>query len=227
MRGRSALATAALALVLGVVGTPAVAFASVRVASQSEISKCLEEKQKEADATHTAPNFDDCQKAPNPILPATNELIWGALSFLVLFFVLAKFGYPAIKNGMDARADRIRNSLDEAERAKSEAQSVLDEYQRQLADAKSEAARIIEEARQAADNLRQDLRRQAESEVNDLKQRAQEDINAQVDRAMADLRSQVATLSIDLAERVVERNLDRDTQLALIESFINQVGSTT
>jgi F-type H+-transporting ATPase subunit b len=222
MRLRALLASVLLAGVV-VVSTPHVAFAE----SQSEITKCLEEKQKEADAQGHAPNFDDCQKAPNPILPATNELIWGALSFLVLFAVLAKFGYPAIKNAMDARANRIRDSLDEAERAKSEAQSVLDEYQRQLADAKSEAARIIEEARQAADNLRQDLRRQAESEVNELKQRAQEDIQAQVDRAMTDLRSQVATLAIELAERVVERNLDRDTQLALVESFINQVGSTS
>jgi F-type H+-transporting ATPase subunit b len=200
-------------------GVPGVAEAAQK---PDEISKCLEEKA----AAHST-DFSSCQKAPNPILPATSEIIWGSISFLALFALLAKFAWPGIKKGMEARSDRIRESLDEAERAKSEAQTVLDEYQRQLADAKSESARIIEEARQAADNLRQDLRRQAEAEVNELKQRAQEDIQAQVDRAMADLRSQVATLSIELAEKVVERNLDRDTQMALIESFINQVGSTS
>ena len=62
-------------------------------------------------------------------------------------------------------------------------------------------------------------------EVGELRQRAQEDINAQVERAMADLHAKVAELAIELAEKVVERNLDRDTNLALIESYINQVSS--
>src|SRR5439155_18984969 len=101
--------------------------------------------------------IDDCQKAPSPILPATNELIWGALSFVLLFYALRRFAYPQLKQSMDARAEKIRNSIDEAERARGEAEQILQQYQRQLSDARSEAARIIEEARQAADKLRQDL----------------------------------------------------------------------
>src|SRR5947207_4878486 len=170
--------------------------------------------------------IDDCQKAPSPILPATNELIWGALSFVILFFVLAKFAYPSIKKGMDERAEKIRTSIDEAEHARSEAQRILEEYQRQLNDARSEAGRIIEEARQAADRLRQDLKRQAETEVGELRARAQEDIQAQVQRAMADLQARVGELAIELAEKVVERSLDRETNMQLIENYINQVGST-
>ncbi len=158
----------------------------------------------------------------NPILPATNEIIWGALSFFLLFALMSKVGFPAIKKSMDARSVRIRQSLDEAERAKAEAQSVLEEYRGQLADARNESARIIEEARQAADKLRQDLRRQAEAEVAEIRQRAQEDIGAQAERVKASLRAEVAELSIELAEKVVERSLDRDTNMALIESFINQ-----
>ena len=165
------------------------------------------------------------EETTNPILPAMNEIVWGALSFAVLFFVLAKFAYPPIKKGMENRANKIRDSLDDAEKTREEAQSILDQYQRQLADAKGEAGRIIEEARQAADKLRQDLRKQAEAEVADIKQRAQEDIGAQVERAKADLQARVAELSIDLAEKVVERSLDRDTNMALIESFIRQTGA--
>ena len=97
-------------------------------------------------------------ETPNPILPATSEMVWAAISFLLLFILLKQFAWPGIKKGLAARSDKIRESLDEAERAKAEADTVLEEYQRQLADAKSEAARIIEEARQTADNLRQDLR---------------------------------------------------------------------
>jgi len=171
--------------------------------------------------------IDDCQKAPNPILPETNELLWGAISFVLLFFLMKRFAYPALKKGMDNRAEKIRNSLDEAERVRGEAETILQQYQRQLADAKSESARIIEEARQAADKLRQDLKRQAETEVSELRGRAQEDIQAQVDRAMADLHARVAELAIELAEKVVERSLDRETNLALIEEYINQVGASS
>src|SRR6266550_4729423 len=170
--------------------------------------------------------IDACQKAHSPILPANNGLFWGSLSFVLLFYALRRFAYPQLKQSMDARAEKIRNSIDEAERARGESEQVLKQYQRQLADAKSEAARIIEEARQAADKLRQDLKRQAETEVAELRGRAQEDIQAQVDRAMADLHARVAELSIELAEKVVERSLDRETNMALIENYINQVGAS-
>jgi F-type H+-transporting ATPase subunit b len=162
----------------------------------------------------------------NPILPAQNEIIWGTLSFGLLFFFIAKWGFPAVKKGMDARAQKIRDSLDDAEETRTEARTILEQYQRQLADAKSESSRIIEEARQAADKLRQDLKKQAESEVEEIKNRAQEDISTQVERAKAELQAQVAELSIDLAEKVVERSLDRDTNRDLIESFIRQTGSS-
>ena len=162
------------------------------------------------------------EETTNPILPATNEIIWGALSFAILFVLIAKVAYPQIKKGLDARADKIRNSLDDAARTRDEANAILEQYRSQLADAKNESARIIEEAGQAADKLRQDLKRQAEEEVTDLKERAQQDINAQVERAKSDLQARVAELSIELAEKVVEKELDRETNMALIESFIRE-----
>lgn len=158
----------------------------------------------------------------NPILPATNEIVWGALSFLILLFFMVKKGFPAVKKGMDARAERIRASIAEADKAKDEANTILDEYRSQLADAKGEAARIIEAARQDADRVRQELRKQAEAEVAEIRERAMADISTHVDRVKANLRTEVARLSIELAEKVVEKNLDRDTNMALIESFIEQ-----
>ncbi|MEA2826052.1 MAG: F-type H+-transporting ATPase subunit b [Actinomycetota bacterium] len=158
----------------------------------------------------------------NPILPATNEILWGAVSFLVLLVFMVKKGFPAVKKGMDARADKIRKSLDEADAAKAEADTILDEYRSKLADASTEAARIIEAARQDADKVRQDLRKQAETEVAEIRERATADINAHVERVKANLRTEMATLTIELAEKVVERSLDRETNMALIESFIEQ-----
>jgi F-type H+-transporting ATPase subunit b len=167
--------------------------------------------------------IDDCQKAPSLILPATNELIWGALSFMIVFGALAKFGYPAIKKSMEDRSNRIRESLDEADRAKNEAQSILDEYQRQLADARTESNRIIEEARQTADQLRRDLVARAEQEAQELRQRSGEDIKAAQTRALADLQTQIRDLTIDLAEKIVQKELDRDTNRQLVDQFIAQL----
>jgi F-type H+-transporting ATPase subunit b len=185
----------------------------------TEVSKCVEEKVANGEQP------DQCVKADNPILPAKNELIWGIISFVALFALMAKFAVPAVQKSMQARTERIRENLDDAERLKTEASTILEDYQRQLADARNESNRIIEEARQTADQLRRDLMARAEAEVNELKQRTTEDIQAMRERTMADLRSEVANLAIELAEKVVEKNLDRDTNIALIDSFIAQVGS--
>ena len=166
---------------------------------------------------------DDCQKAPSLIMPATNELIFGALSFIIVFLALAKFAYPAIKKAMEQRANRIRESIDDADRAKTEAQSILDEYQRQLADARIESNRIIEEARQTADQLRRDLVARAEQEAQELRQRTQEDISAAQQRALADLQAQIRDLTIELSEKIVGRELDRDTNRALIDNYIAEL----
>jgi F-type H+-transporting ATPase subunit b len=170
-------------------------------------------------------DVDDCQKAPSPILPATNELIWGGISFVVLLVLMSKFAFPALKKGMDDRTERIRKDLDEAEGAKTEADRIREDYSRQLADAKSEAGRIIEEARQAADGVRRDLTARAETEAQELRQRNAEQLEAERARLMGEIRGQVSTLAIELAEKVVEANLDQDTNTRLIESYISQVGN--
>jgi len=169
-------------------------------------------------------SIDDCQEAPSPLLPEANELIWGGLAFLIVAGVLGKFAWPAVKKGMATREDKIRGDLEAAESARAEAASTKAGYERQLADARTEAGRIIEESRQAADEVRRDLIARAEADAAEVRNRAQEDIRLASERASADLQSRVAELSIELAERVVERNLDADTQRALIDSYIDQVG---
>jgi F-type H+-transporting ATPase subunit b len=165
---------------------------------------------------------DDCQKAPNPLLPEVNEIIWGSLAFLVLLGAMWKFGVPAVRNMERAREERIRNDLESAERARTEAEAEKTQYEAQIADARNEAGRIIEEARQSAEVVRRDLITRAEAEARDIRDRAQADIANQRAQAMAQLRDEVAELSIDLAGRIVERNLDTDTNRQLVESFLEQ-----
>jgi F-type H+-transporting ATPase subunit b len=169
--------------------------------------------------------IDDCQKAPSPILPQPNEIIWSVISFAVLFFLLWKFAYPGLKKGVADRSERIRTDLDAAEQAKADAEGVLVQYRAQLADAKSEAARIIEEARQQADAIKREQEQRLQGELAEMRSRAAADVEAAKAQAMADLRGEVAQLAVGAAEVVIERNLDAATQQQLIDNYINSLAS--
>jgi F-type H+-transporting ATPase subunit b len=168
---------------------------------------------------------DDCQEAPSIILPATNELIWGAISFAAVVFLLWKFAWPGIKKAMDARTERIREDLEEAESARRESEQILEQYKAQLADARSEASRMIEEGRQTAEELRRDLESRAQTEIAEIRQRAAADVESAKSQALQDLKSEVAGIAMSATEMLVKRNLDRDTQVQLVEDYINQVAS--
>jgi F-type H+-transporting ATPase subunit b len=168
---------------------------------------------------------DDCHAAPNQLLPETNEIIWGSIGFLVVFFFVAKLGLPAIKKSMEARTERIRTDLASAESQRTEADALLAEYRAKLNDAKAESGRIIEEARQSADALKRDQEARLQSELAELRSRAAADIEAAKTQAIADLRGEVAQLAIGAAEVVVSKNLDQATQVQLIEDYINSVAN--
>jgi F-type H+-transporting ATPase subunit b len=210
------LATAGSFLFVGTAGAQATKSGSTTISKEAE--ECIH-------LLESGQTVDACQVAPNPILPATNELLWGAFAFIVLFVLFAWKGVPAVKGAMDARAQKISDSLDDAEKAKVDAESVLAEYQRQLADAKTEASRIIEEARGQADQVKRDLVAKAEADVAELRQRNAEALAGERGRVMGELQGQVASLAIELAEKVVGSNLDRETNTRLIEDYINSVGA--
>jgi F-type H+-transporting ATPase subunit b len=228
MRTRKLLLAALLTMSsLVVVAGPAHAGSTggTSVAQETPTTFATDAEKECAESLAKGGSIDDCQKAPSPILPQTNEIIWGALSFLILLFLMWKFAVPALKNGMEARTDRIRGDLVAADEAKSEAQQVLDDYRAQLADAKNESSRIIEEARQQADALKKDQEQRLQDELAEMRARATADVEAAKVQAIADLRTEVSNLAIGAAEVVVQRNLDRATQSQLVENYINQVGS--
>lgn len=169
--------------------------------------------------------LEDCKKSPSLITPAVSELIWGTLAFVIVLAILMKFAFPALKKTVKAREEKIRDDLEGAERARQEAETEKAQYQAQLGDARGEANRIVEEARQAAEQVRVDLIARAEADAAEIRTRANDDIRLARERAMSDLQHQVTDLSIELAEKIVERNLDPDTQRALVESYISSVGT--
>lgn len=159
----------------------------------------------------------------NPILPELDELIFGGLAFLIVFFVLAKFAFPRLRQGLEARRQKIQEDLEKAEQAKTESEQMKAEYEQRLREARAEANRIIEESRKTADSMRRDLLAKAEDESRQIVARAQEEIRAERDRAMDELKRSVAELSVMVAERVVGENLSKERHLKLVDSYIDEL----
>lgn len=170
-------------------------------------------------------SVEGCIEAPSPIIPEINEVIWGGGAFVVLLALMLWKGFPAVQKIMNERSEKIASDLDEADKAKTDAQAVKSQYEAELADAKSAAAAVVEEARQQAEVLRSDLQARAETEISEMKAQAASEIEAARERAMGDLQSEVADIVVGAAERVVEANLDAEAQARLIDNYINQVGS--
>ena len=223
MRTRIRQTLAVLGVVVVSLGFAVPAFAQETEGEEPEISHEAHECIELLEQGGNEPS--DCHEAPSPLAPEPNEIIWGSLAFLVLFVAAWKWGVPAVKNMEAQREERIRNDLERAEQARVEAESEKEQYLAQIADARNEAGRIIEEARQAAEQVRRDTVARADAEAAEVRARAQEDARLAADRAMSELRGRVGELSIQLAEKIVERNLDRDTQMQLVDSFIDQVGT--
>jgi len=160
---------------------------------------------------------------PEHLYPHLEELIIGAIAFGVLFFFVAKWVLPRLGKLLDERRAKIQGSLEEAEKAKQDADSMLEQYQEKLRDAGSEAGKVIEEARKTAEQMRKDLLAKAEDESRQIVAKAQEEVRAERDRAVQALRRELAEASVELAARVVGESLDKERQLRLVEQYIDEV----
>ena len=161
----------------------------------------------------------------NPILPAWNELIWGTIAFLILLFLMYRTVFPSINQALKDRRANIEGKLEQAERERSEADELLEQYRRRLRDAEDETQRILEEARSNAERVRRDLLAKAETDAGRELDRARQAIRAERDQAIRQLRNEVGTLAVELATRVVGDSLDRDRQLRLIDQYIDELGN--
>ncbi|MEO6713181.1 MAG: F0F1 ATP synthase subunit B [Mycobacteriales bacterium] len=162
----------------------------------------------------------------SPVKPHWNELAWSAVFFFVLLAILYRVAWPKLQAALAARQAAIAGNIEEAESIKAQADGVLAEYRAKLADAQTEAQRIIEEGRRTGEQVVADARQRADTEAQQLVTRAQADIAAERDRAITALRSELASLSIELASRVVGKSLDTPAQRALIDSYIDELATS-
>lgn len=154
------------------------------------------------------------------VLPETSELIAGIIAFAIVFFFVWRWAMPTITETLEKRRQAITGQMDEAEKAKREAESLLSDYRAQLAEAKTEGSRLIEEARQSADQMKADIVAKAEQDAEGIRAKAREEAASEMSRALSDAKSQVGDISVELAGKIVGESLDANAHKALIDRYL-------
>jgi F-type H+-transporting ATPase subunit b len=157
----------------------------------------------------------------NPILPIWQELLVGTVAFALLVFVLGKFAWPRMEQMFQARVDAIEGGIKRAEERQAEANALFEQYQEQLANARSEAARIRDDARADAEGIKADVLARAREESDRVIAAGREALRAERETIVRELRSEVGTLAVDLASKIVGESLaDEARQRGTVERFL-------
>jgi F-type H+-transporting ATPase subunit b len=141
------------------------------------------------------------------VSPDVGLMIWTLIAFLVALFVLRKYAWPAITEALDKRQRAIEESIETAERARTEAAELLEDYRGRLRDARAQADEIVARARKAGELLEQTRR----------------DIQAETRRAIQEIRAEVADLTILATEKVTRKTLDSEDQKRLVEEALGEL----
>jgi F-type H+-transporting ATPase subunit b len=148
------------------------------------------------------------------------------VAFLVVFVLLAKYGFPVIVNMVDERKNFIDESLRKAHEAEERLANIEREGESILQEARAKQAQILKEAAETRDAIVEKAQEKARQESARLVSDAKAEIEQQKKAAIADIRKQVATLSVEIAEKVLKQNLQSDqAQMDLIDRMLDDVSS--
>jgi len=149
-------------------------------------------------------------------------LIWTIITFIVLLAVLRKFAWKPLLTALEQREDTIRNSLEEAQRARREAEQILAENQRILAEATRESVRIIEQGRVEAERLRTSITEQTQTEARRLIDDARREITRERQLAIQELKATAADLALAAAGRLLSTTVTDAEHRRLVAEFIER-----
>jgi len=159
------------------------------------------------------------------LFPTLGEWIPMLIGFIVLWIILAKFGWPMFIGMIDKRKQTIKDSLEKAENARIENQRILDEQKANLDEARQQGAQIVADAKKAAEMARADIEAKAAEEAESMLNRARLTIETEKRAAIAELQATVADLSISVVDRVIGENLTDADHRAIIERYVAEAGS--
>ncbi|MFJ2368503.1 F0F1 ATP synthase subunit B [Microbacterium sp. NPDC087665] len=157
----------------------------------------------------------------NPLIPAWYDIIWSGLWFVVILIVVWKVALPKFTAMLDERSAAIEGNIAKADEAQKQAEAALEEYTRQLAEARTEAGEIREAAREDGKKIVTEAKDAATTEAARITTTAHAQIEAERQTALVSLRSEVGSLAIDLAGGVVGETLSDDARAtAVVDRFL-------
>ena len=157
------------------------------------------------------------------LLDINGTLIAEIVAFLLMLGVLARWVYPPIVRAAEARQNQIKQQLEQAEKARREAEARLNAAQEEITKARVQAGQIIEQANRAAERIQQEAQEKAREEARRIIEAASRDIDAERQRAIQAIRLQMADLVTEAVRRIVGESLDGERHRKLIEATIEQV----
>lgn len=157
------------------------------------------------------------------IEPGVGLMVWTLLVFGLTMLLLARLAFPRISEALGRRQKAIEDSIDSAERARVEADQLLEEYRERLKEARSQSDEIVTRARQAAEVHEQEARERGQEIISEATRRAERDIEMASQRALEDIRRQVADLTILATEKVTRKSLDSEDQRRLVEQALSEL----
>lgn len=161
------------------------------------------------------------------ITPDFGLIFWMTLIFAIVFFLLAKFGFPIITDMVEKRSDRISESLKLAKEAEQKLSEMAVQQTKMLEETRAEQSKMIKEATKTRDEIIAQAKDQAQAEADKALTKAKEQIAAEKEAALRDIRSQVAALSMEVAEKVIRKNLSDDkVQIDLVNSLVEELSHT-
>lgn len=169
---------------------------------------------------------EEAPHVPNPIVPIWQEIVVGLVAFGLLVYVLGRFVWPRMEQMFAARVDAIEGGIKRAEVAQAEANELLERYKAQLAEARTEAARIRDEARDQAVAIKDDVLAQAREEADRVIAAGREQLTAERQTIVRELRAEVGQIAVDLAGRIVGESLaDEARRRGTVERFLAELES--
>ena len=166
----------------------------------------------------------DFSKLPSILTPDLGLLFWMLLAFLVVFFVLAKYGFPAIVNMVTARKEYIDESLKKAHEATERMEHITEESEAILQEAREKQAQVLKEAADTREAIINQAQEKAKSEGARLLAEAKAEIEGEKQQAIRDIRAQVAELSVQIAEKVLREKLSSNAeQMQMIDRLLDDV----
>ena len=155
--------------------------------------------------------------------PDIGLILWMLIPFLIVFYILAKYAWPAIMKGVEERGKFIDDSIRAANEANARLEGIMAEGDKLMAEAKAEQLRLLKDASDVHAQLIKEAKQQAGVEADKVIAEARAEIQREKEQALRDIRNQVAELSLDIAEKVLRKNLDnKAAQMELIDRLLEE-----